>query len=395
MYGRGLPWKLILDNIYRPPRDVNENYKNFIDEFKHVISNLGNNSTDVIITGDTNIDLLKISEREVFCDFFDSVTSHSFYPSITLPTRFSNTRGTLIDNVCCKLSNTTLNAPSGILIRQFSDHKPYFICLVKLNRNNPPPKFIKIRIQNNKNINSPCTELINSNIINKLNTSPNADPNNNYNILRTLIENATNKHIPDKLVKFNKHKHTKFNWITIGIIKSISFRDKLHYEFKQTTPNTVQHTTLKINLSTYNKILKKNIRAAKLAYYEACFEKYKHDICKTWSTINNILNKSRKKKSFPETFKEDGQTISGKIEIANNFNQYFTNIGLNLAQKIKTPTNLQLQRLFEDKISQCFQIWRSHYWWDRKINRQSETQIQLWMGQHVYKTHEVNQSSSS
>ncbi len=70
----------------------------------------------------------------------------------------------------------------------------------KLNKNNPPPKFIKIRIQNNKTINSLCTELISGNIINKLNTSPNADPNNNYNILHTLIENATNKHIPDKVI---------------------------------------------------------------------------------------------------------------------------------------------------------------------------------------------------
>ncbi len=146
-------------------------------DFKHVISNLGNESTDVIVTGDTNIDLLKINEREVFSDFFDSVTSHSFYPSITLPTRFSNTRGTLIDNFFYKLSNTALNASSGILIKQFSDHKPYFMCLDKLNKNNPPPKFVKIKIQNNKSINNLCTELTNSNIINKLNTSPNADPN--------------------------------------------------------------------------------------------------------------------------------------------------------------------------------------------------------------------------
>ncbi len=99
--------------------------------------------------------------------------------------------------------------------------------------------------------------MTNINIINKLNTLPNADPTNNYNILHTIIENATNKHIPDKLVKFNKHKHKKSNGISKGIIKSISFRDKLHYELKQTTPNTVQHTTLKINLSTCNKILKK------------------------------------------------------------------------------------------------------------------------------------------
>ncbi len=46
---------------------------------------------------------------------------------------------------------------SGILVKQFSDNKPYFICLDKLNKNNPPHKFVKIQIQNNKNINNLCT----------------------------------------------------------------------------------------------------------------------------------------------------------------------------------------------------------------------------------------------
>ncbi len=175
--------------------------------------------------------------------------------------------------------------------------------------------------------------MINSNIINKLDTSPIADPNTNYYILNTIIITATNKHIPEKIVKFNKHKHKKSNWITKGIIKSISFRDKPHYELKQTTPNTVQHTTLKINLSKYNKILKKISELPNMHIMRHVLKKYEHDMHKTWSTINDILNKSRKKKSFPETFKEDGQSISDKIEIANKFNLYFTNIGLNLANK--------------------------------------------------------------
>ncbi len=34
---------------------------------------------------------------------------------------------------------------------------------------------------------------------------------------------------------------------------------------------------------------------------------------KTWSTINEIVNKSRKRKYIPETFKEDGQTIELKL----------------------------------------------------------------------------------
>ena len=78
--------------------------------------------------GDFNINLLKINEKEVFADFLEIMTSFSYYPKITLPTRFSKNNGSLIDNIFCKISENTLRASSGILLKQFSDHQPYFIC---------------------------------------------------------------------------------------------------------------------------------------------------------------------------------------------------------------------------------------------------------------------------
>ena len=56
------------------------------------------NKKEVIITGDFNINLLKINEKEIFCEFLKSLISHSYFPKITFPTRFSRTIGTLIDN---------------------------------------------------------------------------------------------------------------------------------------------------------------------------------------------------------------------------------------------------------------------------------------------------------
>ncbi len=66
---------------------------------------------------------------------------------------------------------------------------------------------------------------------------------------------------------------------------------------------------------------------AKRVYYESSFEKFKNNMRKTWSTINDILNKSKKKKIFPDVFKKDGRLISDKQEIAIKFNLYFTKIG--------------------------------------------------------------------
>ncbi len=56
-------------------------------------------------------------------------------------TRLSNKHGTLIDNTFCKLTEATLNTTSGVLIKKFSDHQPYFIILKNINHK---IKYVKI-----------------------------------------------------------------------------------------------------------------------------------------------------------------------------------------------------------------------------------------------------------
>ncbi len=101
-------------------------------------------NSEVIITGDFNIDLLKIADKEMLAEYFDMLTSHSFFPKITLPTRLSNKHGTLIDNFLCKLTENTLDTTNGILINKFSDHQSYFTVLNSIHHKNNVPKYIKL-----------------------------------------------------------------------------------------------------------------------------------------------------------------------------------------------------------------------------------------------------------
>ncbi len=55
------------------------------------------------------------------------------------------------------------------------------------------------------------------------------------------------------------------------------------------------------NLNTFNNILKKVIREAKKIFIENVFAKFKNDIRDTWKTINDILCKTKKEKSFQVT----------------------------------------------------------------------------------------------
>jgi hypothetical protein len=107
---------IIIGNIYRPPKENLEQYEEFIEEFSQILEKYESNRNEVIFTGDYNIDLLKINEKHKISEYFDMLTGHSFYPKITVPTRLTNTKGTLIDNFLCKLSETTLDTTSGVLI---------------------------------------------------------------------------------------------------------------------------------------------------------------------------------------------------------------------------------------------------------------------------------------
>ena len=82
------------------------------------------------------------------------------------------------------------------------------------------------------------TELMKLDIYNNLNKDVFADPNENYNLLEEIITDTMNKPIPTVIQKLNKHQRKKTPWITQGIIKSITFRDKLYFKMKQTHVNT-------------------------------------------------------------------------------------------------------------------------------------------------------------
>ena len=63
------------------------------------LSELKDISAEVLIAGDFNINLLDMDTRQAFEDFFDSMLSNGFYPSITSPTRLGTNKCSLIDNI--------------------------------------------------------------------------------------------------------------------------------------------------------------------------------------------------------------------------------------------------------------------------------------------------------
>ncbi len=155
---------------------------------------LEKNKSEGILSGDFNLYLLKINDKQIIRDYFNILTNHSFYPKITLPTRLPDKHGTLIDNVLCKLTDRILCITSRILIKKFLDHQSYFIILKNINHIDYKPIYLKIAKQDMESIHKFHDEIQNALYHANLNRNLDIDPNLNYNTLHEVFHKAMLKH---------------------------------------------------------------------------------------------------------------------------------------------------------------------------------------------------------
>ena len=345
---------LRIGNIYRLPRETNADYDKFFNEFFEMLQNFGNNSIDMVLCGDFNINLLQLNEKPKVSEFFENMLSDGYIPKVTLPTRLSSSSATLIDNFFCKLSVNFSKTTTGILTSQISDHKPYFICLDYLCSKSSPLKYVKVQNFSESKLQEFKDEFASLHINEKFSDPSNL--NDNFEMLHSEIVRLRSKYFPVKFLKFHKHKHKKNAWMTNGLLKSIRYRDKLYVSFKKCQINTPQYFTLKSNLSTYNKILKATIREAKQLHYHSLFKKYKHDIKKTWNVIRNIMDNDRYSNNQTTSFSIDGAEISNPQVVANKFNEYFCSIGPTLASNISCPSGVNFNDYLAEPVPDNFQF---------------------------------------
>ena len=153
-----------------------------------------------------------------------------------------------------------MKTSSGIILDELSDHYPYFVYVDHLSSARvKPPRQAKQRINPVKAMENMLNYMEAADIDKDLNKDLVADPNENYDILHERMKFFKDKHLPNKFVKYHKHRHKKNKWMTFGILRSIKCRDSMYIRFKQCPQNTPQHMNLKNNLRVFNAILKSTI----------------------------------------------------------------------------------------------------------------------------------------
>ena len=122
--------------------------------------------------------------------------------------------------------------------------------------------------------------------------------------------------------------------MTDEVLILVNKKNKMYREWRSTNDIT-EFTRKKINFKTFDKIVDQSIENAKKKYYHDTFLSQKGDIKKTWSTINDALNRNTKRIDYPKEFVLDNESIADSYSIANHFNSFFANIGVNLSAEIE------------------------------------------------------------
>ena len=107
--------------MYRPP---NSSGQSFLGCYSSILCQLKKENPKTIIVGlDHNLDLLKSSQHTVTNEFIKSNLDFGLMPTITRPTRITQTSTTLIDNIIVS-QNLCGSFTNSVLINDISDHLP-------------------------------------------------------------------------------------------------------------------------------------------------------------------------------------------------------------------------------------------------------------------------------
>ena len=314
---------------------------NFIEDIDSVFQIISKESKVSYVMGDYNIDLLKEDSNPQIHTYLDYIYSLPLIPTINKPTRITENTATIIDNI---LTNADNNVESAILITNISDHLPTVLMsdLIPEGKHVPKQNCVYKRQYTEDNVEYLKRELAKVKWKEVLNGN---NVNYDYDVFVRTFNNLHDKCIPLKKCTNKYKQEPRSPWITKCILKSINTKNKL-YKKCLSSPTSTNMQKFK----TYRNKLNCVIRKAKRSYYFNKFEKARGDMRQTWQTINNVLGRG-KKESLPDQFKDRNEKlINDPKNIANEFNNFFVNVGPDLAANI-TSTG----KTYDQYLGECVQ----------------------------------------
>ena len=156
----------------------------------------------------------------------------------------------------------------------------------------------------------------------------NNDTNLKFNDFLWRVEGCIDRNAPLKRLN-NKQQKMLNPWINKNI-KMISHRERLLHRKKDDPTNHHLERAYKL----FRNRITREIKKSKKKYYKEYFENNISNMKKTWQGIKEIINMNNKSGPQINQLNYKGKLVDNNKDIANNFNDFFTNIGLLLDNEI-------------------------------------------------------------
>ena len=269
-------------------------------------------------------DLLNYNEHNQTSEFLDSLAPNSFIALILQPTRINSHSNTLIDNIFSSVIGPDII--SGNLTATISNQMPQFSIIPNIFGNVPGnasniyerewSKFDR----ENFILNCFSVDWKDLLKVDELNAE------NSTKIILDKINILVDTYAPLKRINKYKLKFKPKPWITLGLQKLISVKNKLLTNFinkKDPILKEEYHT----NYRKYRNLLSIFMKKSKQADYYKYFDRNRNSIKNTGKGIKYLISLKTVVFSATTLFSIDnGDTRRNPYDIANTFNNYFASI---------------------------------------------------------------------
>ena len=164
-------------------------------------------------------------------------------------------------------------------------------------------------------------------------TTQNKSSDQHFQDFFKTLESLVNDHAP--LKKLTKKQLTLKSkpWINQHIQRRMNYRDRIFKKY-QSERNNVLKSSLWIQYKSERNLISHLLTKAKQNYFSNYFLENKSNITNIWQGIKSLINSKLNKQSKSFTLEHNNCIISNPLEISEIFNEYFVNVGPNLAKKI-------------------------------------------------------------
>ena len=299
---------------YRPETEIK-----MFDHFQSVLEKVEVENKDVIVIGDVNCDLLTDNPSCYTKKLKEITDSFDMTQLIKEATRVTENSESLIDHIYTTCPDKVIK--SGVLHTGMSDHS--FVYTVIGKERHTSVNGHKYSVNRNYKHFDDVAFMSDMCKVNWCTITTHINIDNAVNDFENKFAEVANRHAP---LRKKRVRHTLSPWLTDDIVKTMRDRDdvKKRASIAKSPQLWDEYRNLRNKVNSMIKQSKKNFISDEIQ---------SKDPKKIWKGLKHIVPGKTKDCNVKSIMTETGEK-TGSYDVANEMNDYFANIGPNLAKKI-------------------------------------------------------------